>query len=443
LTAAAVAKMRPAKDRREVPDAGCPGLYLVIQPSGAKGWALRYRRPGGRPAKLVLGSVFAKDADTTEPDTVPAIGGHLTLAAAHRLVTALRHEIAMGRDPAAVHLKDKTERRTATAQAAKNTFLVAAKDFIERHARPKVRRWQELARLLGLEPETLATIPRGLAERWAERPVSEIDGHDIHGIVDEARRLGAPGLERRTDGPSESRARKMYAVLSKLFSWLIRDRRVSANPCTSVARPEIPGARDRVLTSTEIAEFWRAADTIGEPVAAVIKILLLTGCRLREVAGMRWSELNDDGTQWLIPAERTKNRRAHVVPLSPLARGILQAVERIEGCAFVFSTTGRSPVQGWSKTKTRVDKKMKPATAWRLHDLRRTCATGMAELGIPPHIVEAVLNHVSGARAGVAGVYNRAMYAPEKKAALERWAAHIEGLVSGKAATVTPLRRSH
>jgi integrase len=439
LTAAAVARLRPAKDRVEIADAGCPGLYLVIQPSGTKGWALRYRRPDGRPAKLVLGSVFAKAEK--EPDTVPAIGGHLTLAAAHRLVTALRHEIAQGRDPAAAHLKEKRDRRAAALETAANTFAGAARDFIEQHARKKVRRWQELARLLGLKPETLELIPKGLADRWAERPVTEIDGHDVHSVVDEARRLGVPGLERRNDGPSEPRARKMYGVLSKLFSWLIRDRRVTANPCASVARPEIPEARERVLTAAEIGRFWNAAaHSIGDPFAGLLKLLLLTGCRLNEVAGMKYSEVGDDGTQWLIPGERTKNHRAHVVPLPPLARDILETVKRIEGCPYVFSTTGGSPVSGWTKIKARIDAAMKPATPWVLHDLRRTAATGMAEIGIAPHIVEAVLNHVSGAKASVAGTYNRAAYAPEKKAALDRWAAHIEGLVSGQAAKVTPLR---
>jgi integrase len=147
-----------------------------------------------------------------------------------------------------------------------------------------------------------------------------------------------------------------------------------------------------------------------------------------------------DGTQWLIPGSRTKNHRPHVVPLPPSARDLIADVRRTEGCEYVFSTTGSSPVSGWSKIKERLDAAMKPATPWVLHDLRRTCATGMAELGIAPHIIEAALNHISGARAGVAGVYNRAAYLPEKKAALERWADHIEGLVSGKAATVTPLR---
>jgi len=236
LTAAAVLKAKPRKERQEIPDKGCAGLYLIVQPSGTKAWALRFRRPDGRPAKLVLGTVFAKANDVKEPDTEPKIGGHLTLAAAHRLVTALRHEIAQGRDPAAAHIKEKQQRRIVASEAAANTFAGASRDFIEQHARKRVRRWRELARLLGLEPETLAAIPKGLAERWAKRPVTEIDGHDIHGVVDEARRLGVPGLERRTDGPSEPRARKMFGVLSKLFAWLIRDRRVAANPCTSVAR---------------------------------------------------------------------------------------------------------------------------------------------------------------------------------------------------------------
>jgi integrase len=440
LTAIGIEKMRATKDRREIPDAGCPGLYLVIQPTGAKGWALRYRRPDGRSAKLSLGSVYEKPGK--EPDTAPAIGGHLTLAAAHRLVTALRHEIAQGRDPAAAHLKAKADQRVAAQHAASNTFASAARDFIDKHARPKVRRWKELARLLGIEPDTLELIPKGLADRWATRPVAEIDGHDIHGVVDEARRLGIPGLGRRTDGPSESRARKLFAVISKLFAWLIRDRRVTANPCASVARPEIPEARDRLFTGAEIVRFWAATEEIGGPFGPALRLLLLTGSRLNEVCGMRREELSGDCATWTIPGARTKNHRPHVVSLPPLARDILAAVPRVEGCDFVFTTFGRAPVAIGSKVKDRLDASMKIAP-WRLHDLRRTAATGMAEIGIQPHIVEAVLNHISGAKAGVAGTYNRALYADEKRVALERWAAHIAALVEGKAAAnVVPMRAS-
>jgi len=440
LTAASVAKYRKANVRLEIPDAGCRGLYLVIQPSGARSWALRFRRPDGRPAKLTLGSVYVKTDGAKEWDPVPAIGGHLTLAAAHRLVTALQHEIAQGRDPAAAHVQELIQRRSAAVEAASNTFATAARDFIEQHARPKVRRWSELARLLGLRPDTLAVIPKGLVDRWGERPVTEIDGHDIHSVVDEARRLGIPGLDRRGDKPSEPRARKLFSVLSKLFAWLIQHRRIGANPCVGVHRPGTPKSRDRVLSNSEIGRFWKAAAALGQPFAGLLQLLLLTGCRLNEVAAMRWTEL--DGAQWLIPGERTKNHRAHLVPLPPLARDILAKASRIERCDYVFSTTGRSPVSGWSKTKIRLDAGIKPSEPWVLHDLRRTVATGMAELGIAPHIIEAVLNHVSGAKAGVAGTYNRAAYLPEKKAALERWAAHIDGLVSGKPSSVVSMRKA-
>src|SRR5260221_14545783 len=127
LTVAAVAKLRPRTNRREIPDGACIGLYLVLQPSGAKSWALRFRRPNGKPAKLVLGSVFTSDK---EPDTVPAIGGHLTLPGARRLVAQLRHQIAQGGDPAATHLAEKQRLRLAPAEAAENTFAAAAKDWI-------------------------------------------------------------------------------------------------------------------------------------------------------------------------------------------------------------------------------------------------------------------------------------------------------------------------
>ncbi len=439
LTAAAVAKMKPGKDRREIPDGGCPGLYLIIQPSGAKGWALRYRRPDDRPAKLVLGSVYF-DGAGDEPNIVPAIGGHLTLAAAHALVAT-----CVTRSPRAatrlLHTPGEAKRRAAAEHAAANTFAGAARDFIAQYARPKVRRWQELSRLLGLQPgDDLATIPNGLAERWAGRPITEIDGHDIHAVVDETRRFGAPGSRRRSDGPTEARARAMYSVLSKMFAWLVQHRRVAVNPCASVHRPETPKARDRVLTNDEIGAFWRATER-RRSVHRAVQAAALTGCRRDEVGGMRWEELSEDGTAWTIPGSRTKNHRAHVVPLPPLAREILAGVERIEGC-LACSRQRQVALAGWPKIKARLDAAMKPAAPWVLHDLRRTAATGMAELGIAPHIVEAVLNHVCGAKAGVAGVYNRAVYAPEKKAALERWAAHVAGLVSGKPANVVTMARA-
>jgi integrase len=204
------------------------------------------------------------------------------------------------------------------------------------------------------------------------------------------------------------------------------------------SKPTTPRARDRVLTDVEIVAFWRAASEERTEFAAVLKLLLLTGQRLSEVGGIRRVELSPDVATWTIPGERAKNHRTHVVPLAPPMREIVTNFAA-EG-DFVFSTNGgAAPVSIGSKIKLRLDASM-GTSAWRLHDLRRTCATGMAEVGIAPHIIEAVLNHVSGHKAGVAGIYNRAQYAAEKKVALERWAAHVESLVAGKPANVVSMK---
>ncbi|MCK1732947.1 tyrosine-type recombinase/integrase [Bradyrhizobium sp. 138] len=437
LTAAAVRKLRPSNVRREIPDGACPGLHLIVQPTGTKSWALRYRRPDKRPAKLVLGSVY--DVDVVDCEEPPVIGGHLTLAGARRIVAELRHQLAQGRDPAAAHFAQRDLARSAREQHAKHTFEIAARDFIEEYAAKKTRRWKEQARLLGLLPKDLSLIANGLAYRWAKRPIIEIDGNDIFSVIDETRRSGAPGLARRSQGPTESRARAMLSVLSMMFSWLAQQRRVSMNPCTEVHRPGTPKPRDRVLSDAEIIKFWYACESEQISFSAPLKLLLITGCRLNEVAGMRLSELSDDLSTWVIPGIRTKNGLPHTVPIPQLATDILRdALPRTARNDFAFSTTGYSPVSGWSKVKGRLDRHMK-VPDWRLHDLRRTAATAMAELGIAPHIVEAALNHVSGAKAGVAGTYNRAQYSAEKKDALRQWAEHLVALVYSERDNVVTL----
>ncbi|HTA99822.1 MAG TPA: tyrosine-type recombinase/integrase [Bradyrhizobium sp.] len=436
LTAIAVKSFKSGKARREMPDGGCPGLYLVIQTSGQKSWALRFRRPNSKPAKLTLGPL---DQSGKEASPQPTIGHPLTLASARALAAELGRQRARGRDVVADHEAAKSRQKFEQETRAQNTFAGAVRDFIEQYARKKTRRWEQQARLLGLRPasNTLEIIPGGLAHRWRDKPTVDIDGHDIHSLIDETRRGGVPGLERRTDEPSEARARVMLACLSKMFNWLLQHRKVEKNPCSGVHRPDPSRARDRVLTDAEIAKFWLATDTIGGTFSPLLKLLLLTGSRLNEVAGMTREELSDDGLTWNIPGSRTKNNRPHVVPLAPLARDILKSVTADAG--LLFTTTGRSPVSGFSKIKSRLDNSLS-IPPWRLHDLRRTAATGMAGIGVAPHIVEACLNHVSGAKAGVAGTYNRAAYEPEKRAALKRWADHVTGTVSGRTTKVVALR---
>jgi integrase len=463
LTAAAVAKLKPGAKRREIRDGGAPGLYLLIQPSGAKTWAMRFRRPNGKPAKFTLGTC---DDTGREGEGEPAIGGHLTLAAARRLAAEVQRKRAAGHDVIADYDAERRRRRAEGQKRQANTFGQAASDFIEQHkvrrTGKRPRRWREIARVLGIDYPASggepSAIKGGLAERWNDKAIAEIDGHDIHAIVDEARRTAIPGLPPRNSGTSDARGRKMADALGSLFKWLMRHRRtaMTANPCLGSYRPDAPNARDRVLNfrtdvrnADELRWFWAACDAAGKPFDAILKLLLLTGCRLSEIARMTRGELSDDLATLRLPGERTKNGLPHSVALPPLAREILVGAKRIEGCKYIFSTNGRTPVSGFSKIKKRLDGAMLASAQredttippWRIHDLRRTAATGMAAVGIPPHIIEACLSHVSGAKGGVAGVYNREQYDLEKRAALEHWAAHIEGVVAGKPANVVAMRK--
>jgi integrase len=415
LTARTVEQMKPGPARREIRDGGAKGLYLYIQPkSGSKSWVLLL--PTG---KLHLGTV---DLSGREATGTPVLGAPLTLAGARWLAAELQRQHLAGQD---VRRKAKTTKFSAVAQ-----------QFIDEHVKPNTRRWQETERVLS-----------GIAERWSDKDITSINGDLIYKMIDESRRRGIPGVRQRTKGISDSRGRSVSHILSKLFSWALQHRLITADPSDGVyCPPPLPG-RERVLTDAEIVLFWRATDQLSEPVGPMLKLLLLTGARLREVSGMRRGEL--DGSTWTIPGTRTKNKRPLVLPLPPLAHDILSKLKVLGDC--VFTTTGNRPVGGYSNIKKRLDKLMKAALEvdrptesippWRIHDLRRTTATGMANIRIPPHIIEACLNHVSGSKAGVAGIYNRATYAEEKKAALERWANHIEGLVSGRTAKVTALRK--
>jgi integrase len=442
LTAPAVERFKPTKKRRWIRDGGARSLYLVVQPSGAKSWTMRFRRPDGKPGKLVLGSL---DLSGRELKDDPKVGQPLSLVAARQLAASIHRDRAQGVDVVADHKARRHRQRAEIKDRADNTFATLVRKFVEEHGRLKVRRWRREAMLLGLaypmDGGEQVETRNGLAQRWGDKPVRSIDGHDVHAVVDEARQVAVPGIAPHNKGLSEARARSLHAALSSMFGWLKRHRLIDSNPCATVWRPPPAKPRDRVLNADEVCRLWKACDAIHPSYVAAVRMLLLTGARLMEVARMERSELSADGAVWTLPGSRTKNHRGHVVPLPPLAREIVAQLPQIDGGRFVFSIDRRGPITSWSRTKAKLDAAM-GAPPWRLHDLRRTAATGMAELGIAPHIVEAVLNHISGAKAGVAGTYNRAAYAPEKKAALERWAAHVEGLVSGQKANVVAIRQA-
>ena len=446
LTSAAVRALKSTHTRREVPDGGCRGLYLTIEPTGRKSWALRGRRPDGRTGRLLLGTVDTADGYVADPE----IGGHLTLRSARALTARKLNELASGKDVFNEHQLKRRKILSDYAAAAKATFPAMARDFVERHLRDRPdkkgnmrRNWWKVALVLGLDYRKgdPTVIEKSLCDRWANRSVSEITKADVRGVIDEARSTGIPGREPRTKGPSGAREREMSGALSGMFDWLLRHRAaIDVDPTATLPGTQQSAERDRVLTGDELVALWHALDDEPDPFARAIRLMILTGARRGEVMAMTWTEIDKNKTMWTLPAARSKNKLAHQVPLSRQARDLLPP----PGTAgpYVFSTDGGTTfVQGFGKLKYRLDARLKFAEPWRFHDIRRTVVTGMAEIGVQPHVIEAVVNHISGHKGGIAGVYNKAEYAEPKRVALERWANHVEAAREGaKIDNVTRLR---
>lgn len=454
LTAPGIEKLRPGKDRREISDAGSPSLRLLIEVSGRKTWIMRFRRPDGRVAKLTLGPV---DLSGRESDDTPQIGTPLTLTAARWLAAEVHRQRARGRDVIADRHAEKVKQKITAEGRQANSFGSAARVYIDDYCRQNQRSWRDTARALGLvyTDDNEPTIMKGsLVWRWRDRPVVDFQPTDLDAVVDEARRTGIPGWQTRAKGTSNARGRLLGTVLSGFFSWLSRPPySVKPNPATDLYMPDAGKARERTLRDSEIRWVWTACDQIGT-YGKLCQLLLLTGARRDEWAEATRSEVVNDtvtvdgkkisGTFLSLPSERTKNKRPHVVPLSPLALSIMDSVPVIAGKrGYIFTSNGRVPSKNWTLNKRRLDaamlaaaRKDDPAVTippWTLHDLRRTASTGMHKIGVAPHVVEAAINHISGSRGGVAGTYNRYQYLVERKAAFDRWCSHVESVVTGKA----------
>ena len=230
------------------------------------------------------------------------------------------------------------------------------------------------------------------------------------------------------------------SLLSAFFSWAMGEGLADANPVigTNKAAGEIK-ARDRVLTDTELATIWRGLP--DNDYGRIVRLLALTGCRRDEIGSLRWSEIKRDARLIALPGERTKNSRTHDVPLSKVALEVIDSIPRRVNREFVFGE-GKGGFSGWSKAKAALDVKL-GLEPWRLHDLRRTASTRMADAGVQPHIIEAVINHVSGHKAGVAGVYNRSTYENEKRAALDALSNYVlVAVVKADGSNVQRIRRA-
>ena len=247
-------------------------------------------------------------------------------------------------------------------------------------------------------------------------------------------------------------ASKLFAVLRHLLRHAVSEGDLTASPMQGMKPPPVPKARDRVLEDWELLLVWKAAGVVGYPFGPMVRLLMLTGQRREEVAALPWSEVRRADRMWLLPGDRAKNGQPVDTPLSCLVVTELDTLAKGDKWprhGFVFTTTGKTFFSGYSKAKKRLDAAVTkfnegaPLDHWTLHDLRRTLATGMQRLGVRFEVTEAILNHVSGSRAGVAGVYQRHHWGPEKVTALQSWSDHVASLLSGAdQSNVVPLAKA-
>lgn len=390
LTDAAVERIKPPKvGQQDHFDAGFPGLALRVSHGGRKSWTMFYRA-AGRQRRLTLG---------VYPGT--------SLAEAREAWRKLQKDLEAGRDPQA-----------ARARPAPSTlFSDVATEWLRRDQQSN-KSHDEVERI----------VNRELVPAWGTRQIKTIDRRDVLDLVDEIVDRGSPTMARRT-----------LAYVHRLFRWAVGRGIVASNPAANLPKPGAEVRRDRVLSDKELKAIWGAADALGVPFGPAIKLLILTGCRREEIGALRWSEITDNTIH--LAGDRTKNREKHLIPLSKPSQAILEGVPRIKDVDLVFSTTGETPVSGWSRAKGQLDS-LSGVKGWRIHDLRRTVATGLQRLGIRLEVIEAVLGHIGGSRSGVVGVYQRHAFDDEKRAALVAWGRHVEQVAEGgKGARVIPMAR--
>jgi integrase len=401
LTDVGVKRQRPPdKGQVDYFDTVVPGLVLRISYGGTKTWRALYYR-GGKPRYAPIGRypIFS-------------------LSDARSKARVMLQAAAEGKDP------------KSARSIEGNTIDRVVDDFIERYAKPRNRSWKETQRLL----------QRELVANLSGRAITTITRHDILNILDTAIAREAPILANRT-----------LAAARKMFNWAVERGILEASPISGLPSQSVEVSRRRVLSDAELKTLWAAWSKLGWPWAQYFQVLLLTGQRRSEVASMRWSQLTLGGKEpiWKLPEEIVKNKQPHDVPLSRQVLDILENAPRFSG-EFVFSTTGGTrPISGFSKAKRESDEALAKLTKnsgvtfepWRVHDLRRTAASGMAQAGVLPHVVSAVLNHSPSRIMGITAVYVRHRYDHERRKALNAWGLHVHRLASGQQDNVVALSR--
>ena len=411
LTKRIVDAAEPGDAERFVWDADLPGFGLRVTPQGAKAFVYQYRMRGEKNSRrYTIGRYGAWTPDTARDRCKELV----------RLVEAGEHPREAAEERARA-------RERAKADAIERAFSAVADRWLRGYRHTKNGRL--------LSPKSVAMakqVAKRLKDAFGDRPINEIGKVDLRDMLDA---IPAENIATR---------RNAFAYARILWNWAEEHDLIATNPFDTLAAPGLPPARARVLDDDELALFWRATRKEEYPFGPLFRLLALTGQRVSEVRGMTWQELSKSRRTWNIAGDRTKNGKPQLVPLSSAAMAELQAIapkDEWPKKGFVFTTNGEVPVAGLSKAKLRLDRqiallvkeaKVDAPEPWRVHDLRRTLATGFQELGVRFEVTEAVLNHLSGARSGVAGVYQRHDWKAERREALDSWAKHLLGLTTPK-----------
>ncbi len=421
-------------------DTELPRFGVKVTPAGSRIYFIQYR------AKAEAGS-----PSQTRRVKIGEHGKPWTLDQARSEAKRSLAAVDLGRDPFADREAERAAKRAEADRLAETARLAELRGLDSFEA--VAERYIEIC-LAGRRsgPEAARLLRHGPAAAWKGRHIAEVRRPDVADLIDKIK-ARSPAVGRAT-----------YAALRGLFGWCIERDLIVSSPCENLKAPPRPEARDRVLGDDELRAIWKGADGLGYPFGPILKLLMLTGQRRAEVAGMQWAEIDLDAATWRIPKERSKNGKAHEVDLSPQALEVLQSLKRLGPVVFParkaparkhVDTTPADlrAVRGFSATKRALDAaieadrlkerpKAEALAAWRIHDLRRTTATGLAGMGFAPHIIERVLNHISGTQSGLVGVYQRHDYRAERKAALTAWGARVDAIITGKplASNVQSLR---
>ena len=422
-------------------DGATKGFGLLVLPTGVKSYVLQYRIGGraGRTRRYTIGK-----------------HGEKTPEQARKVAKSLSAQVELGIDPIDAKRKMIASDERARASAIEHERLsrdLAFNAYAERFIAHGLK--------AGARERTRADYAAMLRNHatpvLGSKSLPEIRRADIVRVMD------------RIPANQPSVRRLVFAIIRKLFNWAKGRGDIDASPVDAMETPKPTASRDRVLSDEEFVLALRAAGQMEAPFGPLYRLLFATGQRREEVAGMDWAELDRASATWTLPRERSKNGEASIAPLNRHAMAVLDRLAGQEGAerpewprrGFLFTTTGQTKVSGYSRAKARLDARMEqlarqdateagrdpesvPVAPWRLHDARRTLATGLQWLGVRFEVTEAVLNHTAGAsRSGIAAVYQRHGWGPEKRAALEAWADHCDRLLNpaDKAANVVPLRR--